>query len=188
MNPPPTQPLPLFVDLDGTLIATDVFNQSLLGVLKHRPWQIPALLITWLFRGRPELKRLAYRRARLDITRLPYRPAVLELIRSARDAGQPVILATASHREPAQHVADHLGVFDDVLASEQRNNLKAGRKLDAIRDWCTQHNHTGFAYAGDARPDLVIWQQADHAIAVAPPPRVRAQITRRGINATILDA
>lgn len=180
--------VPLFVDLDGTLIACDTFNRSLLGALLKRPWQAPRLLWTWLFRGRPAVKRLAFELADIRVAELPYHREMLDLIRQARADHRPIILATASHRVAAHRIAEHLGLFDDVLASDERLNLKAHHKLVAIEQWCEQRGHTEFAYAGDARPDLAIWQEASQAIAVNPPPWVRSMLKKQRIEATLIKA
>lgn len=166
--------LPLFVDLDGTLIASDSLFECLLLRAKHRPLDLFKVPL-WLMRGRAYLKaRLAD--DRLDVTQLPYRAEVCEHLESERVRGRPIYLATAADGRIASRVAEHLGLFEGVLASDGRKNLKSVRKLDAIR----QVAKVGFAYAGNSRADLVIWTEAESAILVNPPPAVARQVQRSG--------
>jgi 4-hydroxybenzoate polyprenyltransferase len=157
-------PLPhLYVDLDGTLIASDLLHESSLLLLRCSPatmLRIPA----WLLRGKAFVKRQIAQRVSLDATVLPYRPLVLEIIRQAREQGRRVVLATASDELLATSVARHLGVFDHVLASNGTLNLSGHRKLEAIRADAAGHP---FCYAGNGLVDLTVWQGAQAAIVVS---------------------
>ncbi len=69
---------PLFVDLDGSLLATDVLWESLLA-LKSQPLTL-LLLPIWLFRGKARFKSEIARRVTLDVAQLPYRQDVLAFL------------------------------------------------------------------------------------------------------------
>ena len=169
----PVAETPLFVDLDGTLIASDVTYESVLGGIKRKPGLLPRL--PWLLvRGRAALKRELAGEAGTDVALLPYRHYVLHFLREQRWAGRRVILATASDRHFAEAVAKEVGLFDDVLASDGRVNLKGPNKLAAIQAYCREHGYTQFAYAGDALADMPIWKEAAEVHVVAPGPLVRA--------------
>lgn len=157
-------PLPhLYVDLDGTLIATDLLHESSLQLLRGSP--LAALRIpAWLLRGKAFLKRQIAERVTLDASVLPYRPDVLDIIREAREQGRRVVLATASDALLADAVAQHLGLFDHVLASDGSSNLSGRRKLDAIRADAAGHS---FSYAGNDHVDLKVWQGAQGAVVVS---------------------
>ncbi len=164
---------PLFVDLDGTLIASDVTYESILSGIKRRPTLLPRL--PWLLlRGRAALKRELAVEGRADVRLLPYRRELLEFLREQRWAGRRVILATASDRRFADAVAKQVELFDDVLASDGQVNLKGPNKLVAIQAYCRQHGYSQFAYAGDALADMPIWKAAAEVHVVAPGPLVRA--------------
>jgi 4-hydroxybenzoate polyprenyltransferase/phosphoglycolate phosphatase-like HAD superfamily hydrolase len=165
--------MPLFVDLDGTLIASDVTYESVLGGIKRKPGLLPRL--PWLLvRGRAALKREMAQEVGADVRLLPYRQEVLHFLREQRWAGRRVILATASDRRFADAVAKEVGLFDDVLASDGQINLKGPNKLAAIQAYCREHGYAQFAYAGDALADLPIWKEAAEVHVVAPGPLVRA--------------
>src|SRR5258705_2061169 len=87
--------VPLAVDLDGTLVRSDMLMESLASALKRAPWLVLALPF-WLLGGRARLKSELARRADLDVTLLPYDENVLAQLRRARSAGHPLVLATAA--------------------------------------------------------------------------------------------
>jgi 4-hydroxybenzoate polyprenyltransferase len=91
---------------------------------------------------------------------------VIELIAHARRQRRRVILASAAHWRNARRVANHLDLFDDVIASGARRNAKGGAKLSAIRDAL---DNQPFDYVGDCSADRSIWQQARIAYTVEAP-------------------
>ena len=127
------RPVALVVDLDGTLLHTDLVVESLLAVLKQNVLLV-FLMPLWLLRGRASFKRELARRAAIDVVHLPYNDAVMEYIRSARDAGRPVVLSTGSDEILAGPVADYLQVFDQVQASDGVHNLTRSNKLEALTE------------------------------------------------------
>ena len=153
----------LCVDLDGTLVATDTLVESVVLLLKSRPWLFPWACVA-LFRDRAYAKSVVARRAPIEPSVLPYRQEVLDLIRDRRDRGDRIVLATASNRRTADAVAEYLGCFDLVVASDDRVNLKGAAKVDAIRG---ELGEMRWDYVGDSSADLPVWQAADGAILVA---------------------
>jgi 4-hydroxybenzoate polyprenyltransferase len=166
----PTRLLPpLVVDLDGTLIKTDLLLESVCNLLRQEPLALFALPI-WLLKGRAQLKRKIAQRVQLDPALLPYRTELLDYLRSEHDTGRSIILATASDERFAQQVADHLTLFDMVLASDGITNLAAERKRARL---VAQFGEKGFDYAGDDSRDLAVWSSARKAIVVSPSPRLK---------------
>jgi apolipoprotein N-acyltransferase len=78
-------------------------------------------------------------------------------------AGRKLILATASDRDMALPVAAHVGLFDEVLGSDGKTNLRSANKLKALVE---KFGERGFDYAGNSAPDLVVWRGAREAIVV----------------------
>jgi 4-hydroxybenzoate polyprenyltransferase len=152
----------LCVDLDGSLIATDLLWESFLAVLRARPWAVLAVP-GWLLRGRAYLKRRLASEAALDVGTLPFRDEVLGFLRQRRDEGRRLVLATAAEEQLARAVADHVGLFDDVIASDGTTNLKGRAKLRAIE---ARYGAGGFDYLGNGPEDLPIWDSAGEAIIV----------------------
>jgi 4-hydroxybenzoate polyprenyltransferase len=165
---------PLCVDLDGTLLATDVLWESLLLLLKQKPFSF-FLLPLWLLKGKAFFKRQLANRVALNPASLPYRENVLSLLQEERGVGRELILATASDQQVADSIAQHLGIFSTVLASDGQVNLSGRRKLEALKKHV---DGKGFDYAGDAAVDLPLWQAAHQAILVHPSPRVLKKARR----------
>lgn len=162
---------PLFVDLDGTLIRTDLLVESFIGLLKRYPLltlQAPF----WLFRGKAYLKHRIAERIALNPEALPYHPGLLDYLKVQRETGRTLYLATASNSRYAEAVAGHLGIFEGVLASDHSRNLSGHSKLDAIREQCPE----GFVYAGNDRVDEPIWASAQAAVLVNAPAAVAARV------------
>ena len=171
-----THRTPIFIDLDGTLIRSDVFAESLLRLLKADPLKIFSLA-GWLLRGRSVAKTMTARQVTFDPRMLPYNEDVIALLTRERSGGRRIILATAAHWRPARAVARHLGIFDDVIASNVRQNLKGKRKLARI------HSAAGgapFTYGGDSGADRPIWRAAETAIFVNAPMSDIAEADARG--------
>ena len=155
------RPLPVVVDLDGTLILSDLLLETVLGVMRSRPWLI-LLLPFWLLAGRAALKRRLAALAPLDPAILPFNAALIEWLGTERAAGRRIILATASDQALADAVAAHLGLFDLILGSDGRRNLKGANKAQTLHALLPE----GFVYAGDSPADLAVWRVARGAVLV----------------------
>lgn len=153
---------PLLVDLDGTLIRTDMLHESALRVLRDNPLQtfrIPYLLS----RGKAALKRHLAHRTDFDPSSLPYNQDLLDWLKQQRAQGRKLILCTASDLSIATTISEHLGVFDEVMASDGTTNLAGKHKAEALEQ---RFGHAGFDYAGNSRADLAVWQCARRAVVV----------------------
>src|SRR5450432_465180 len=92
---PPANQVPLVVDLDGTLIKTDLLWEHLARLLRRNPfWLVPVLI--WWMRGRAYLKKQLARRVKIDPANLPYHEKFLAYLREQKSTGRKIILATAS--------------------------------------------------------------------------------------------
>ncbi len=157
----------LVVDLDNSLITTDLLYEGLFRLIKAKPWFL-LIVPFWLLGGKAGLKSKLADAVSIQPDELPYNEALLEVIRAERAQGVPIVLATASHQDWAQSIADHLGLFDAVLGSTPERNLKGRAKLEAIQAYCRDRGLDSFAYVGDCDADLPIWEAAHEAYVVAP--------------------
>lgn len=105
---------PLLVDLDGTLIHTDMLHESALKILHNRPLDIIRIPY-WLLQGKSVLKRQLARRADFDVSALPYNQELLGWLKELRTQGRKLILCTASDYSFANAISEHLGIFDEVM-------------------------------------------------------------------------
>ncbi len=166
--------VPLFVDLDGTLVATDTTVEACFRLVRRNAGYAVRLPL-WLFRGRAHLKRRVCERMPLRVDQLPYREDLLAFLRAEHAAGRRLILATAADQGYARAVADHLGCFDAAVGSDGVTDLSGRRKLARIR---TLSAGGPFDYAGDDLADLVIFRQARMSIVAHPVPALRPAIRR----------
>jgi 4-hydroxybenzoate polyprenyltransferase len=157
--------VPLAVDLDGTLVKTDLLVESISALVRRNPFYL-LIIPFWLLRGRAFLKREISRRVTLEPHVLPYHGELLAFLKVQHAQGRTLILATGSEERIARQVADHLGIFTKVLATFGDLNLAPRRK----REWLVRElGEKGFDYAGNARGDLTVWSSARRAILVNSP-------------------
>ena len=175
-RPQPLQdPVPLCVDLDGTLIRTDLLVESMLSLLRANPlylFRFPG----WLLGGKARFKREIADRATVDIAALPYDARMLEWLHGDA-ATRRRVLCTASDRKFADAVAAHVGAFDEVLASDGVHNLSGHSKARRLSEL---FGDRGFDYAGNERRDLPVWGRARRAIVVNASASVTRQAERVG--------
>lgn len=172
----PRTTYPLVVDLDGTLTRTDTLHEQALALAKAQPLGT-LLLPAWLMRGKAHLKRLLAQRITLDPATLPYNEPLLDWLKSQQRSGRYLVLCTAADAHTAQAIAQHLGLFDEVIASDGQTNLAATRKAERLLQ---RFGHQGFDYVGNSRDDLPVWQAARQAIVVNAPGSVLKAAQERG--------
>lgn len=162
---PMTASLPLCVDLDGTLTPVDTLHELLLALAKQSP---AALLAApgWIVRGKTAFKQELAARVTIDAATLPYHEGLLDWLRSERANGRRLVLATASNRATADAVAAHLALFDEVIATDDGENLSGEGKRRALVE---RYGERGFDYAGNGTVDAAVWRSARQAIVVGPP-------------------
>jgi 4-hydroxybenzoate polyprenyltransferase len=155
---------PLYVDMDGTLLSTDLLYETALLFLSRYPveaWKIAC----WAFAGRAHLKHQLAARCLPDPATLPYRMEVLDFLREQKLRGRQLVLATAGDHTAALSVANYLGLFSGTLASDGNCNLAGPNKLRAIQNHCEDGC---FGYIGNSRADLRVWEKATDAYIVFP--------------------
>jgi 4-hydroxybenzoate polyprenyltransferase/phosphoserine phosphatase len=159
VNPSSTATV-LCVDLDGTLVQTDTLLEAILRLLKREPRMLFALLF-WLLKGRSYLKRKVAARVNLDPAELPYCVELISYLQTEREAGARIVLVTGADQRIAQSVADHLGIFDEVIASNGIRNLTGAAKM---RELVARFGSRKFRYVGNSRTDLPVWREASHTL------------------------
>lgn len=176
-----TPPAPaLVVDLDGTLVRSDLLHEAVFGLLRLRPLDILRLPL-WLMRGKAHVKQQIADRVPLRADLLPWHTEFLDYLRAQQAAGRRLILATASNERYAEAVSEELGLFDGVIASSPELNMSGANKLARIR---AELGDAPFSYAGNADVDMPIWQAAKSAVLVSSP----GGVARRARAATTVEA
>lgn len=119
----------------------------------------------WICGGKAFFKARLSKMVQLEPQTLPYNTDVLDFLRSEHEHGRDIVLATAADRIIAERIAQHIGLFSAVLASDKNINLSGQRKLEAIQKYADARN---FEYIGNASVDLPIWNKALIAHVVNP--------------------
>lgn len=164
----------LVVDLDGTLLRSDMLYESFWSAF-GRDWRSPFLSGIALSRGRAALKRHLATASDVQASTLPYDAQVISFIETWRQSGGRTALVTASDRGFADAIAEHLGIFDEVHGSDGTLNLKGAHKAQFLEE---RFGQKGFAYMGDAAADLPVWARAAKAITVNASAGLRGEAER----------
>jgi 4-hydroxybenzoate polyprenyltransferase/phosphoserine phosphatase len=154
---------PLCIDLDGTLIRTDMLHESAIGMIKAAPLSVAQLPWVLLSKGKAKLKQWIAKQVEFDASVLPYNNDFVQWLREQHALGRSLILCTASDRSIAETIAKYFGFFDEVMASDGHVNLEGAHKAKALID---KFGEKGFDYAGNSFPDLEVWKHARKAIVV----------------------
>lgn len=154
--------VPLCVDLDGTLLRTDMLWESFTRLLRQNPlWLL--VIPFWWARGRAFLKRQLAARTRVEVATLPVHGPFLAFLQREKARGRRLLLVTASDRAWGEAVARQVPLFDEVLASDGAFNLRGANKVARLVE---RFGERGFDYAGNSTVDLPVWQRARRALVV----------------------
>lgn len=152
---PSSDPIPLCVDLDGTLIKSDTLYESAAALLTANPLKLLAVVPS-LAGGKAKLKARMAAAVTLDPAALPYTDDLVEFLKAEKAAGRVLILVTAADSAIARAVADHVGLFDEVLASDGSINLRGRNKVAAL---VARFGAKGFDYVGNDATDVAVWRE-----------------------------
>jgi phosphoserine phosphatase len=154
--------VPLCVDLDGTLIHTDVLWEGIKFLLRRKPLALLGMLPS-LRGGRAPFKKAVSAKSTVSVDALPWRESLISWLRSEAASGRPIYLVTAADSAYAQAVCERLGFFAGALSSDGALNLKAKKKARRLVE---TFGRAGFDYVGDARADIPVWRAARRGICV----------------------
>ncbi|MEE4187050.1 MAG: UbiA family prenyltransferase [Roseobacter sp.] len=163
----------LVVDLDGTLLRSDMLYESFWSAL-GQDWRSPLRAAMALSRGKPALKDYLAGVAQIDVSTLPYNEEVVAFVRARRAEGIRTALVTASDQALAEAIGAHLDLFDEVHGTKDGTNLKGPNKAAFLKE---TFNGKRLAYMGDSPADLPVWEAVDMAITVDVPDALRARVS-----------
>jgi 4-hydroxybenzoate polyprenyltransferase/phosphoserine phosphatase len=162
--------LPLYVDLDGTLMRSDLLLESFLELLKRNLLYL-FLVPLWLLRGKAALKQEIASRVSVRVDLLPWNTEFVDYLREQKALGRRLVLISASDQRLVDAVARHLGLFDAAIGSDGKYNCSGSQKQQIIAAEAPQ-----YVYAGDRDVDLDVWRHAAAAIPVNVSPALRARV------------
>lgn len=175
--------VPLVVDLDGTLLRSDLLIETAFRRLGSNPVAAVGMLRA-LKNGKAALKHFLCKDADCAPATLPYDETVLGIIHRARNAGRKIYLASASYESFVSAIATHLGIFDGFFATTPLVNLSGQEKAQCLID---KFGLGKFDYIGNDAADLPVWKAARHPIAIRTSRSVTAKLHEMAPEALFLD-
>lgn len=176
-------PTPLVVDVDGTLLKTDLLQEAALQFIARRPLQVFQLPI-WLMGGKASLKTRLADHIDPGLDTVPLREEVVSAIRVAQAEGRPIYLASASDRRYVEALAHRLGGIAGVFATEPHGaNLAGAAKAERLVEAFGAY---GYDYIGDNDVDFPVWRSARRVLAVAHDAAFASKIQRAFPDAAIV--
>ncbi len=152
----------LCVDLDGTLINSDLLLETFVLLIKRNLIYILMIPI-WLLKGKASLKAELAKRINLNPHALPYNKKFLDWLIDQKSIGHELWLCTASNYRLANLIADHLKIFTGVIASDDSHNMSGSEKAKTLVD---RFGFKKFLYCGNHAVDLKVWEVSSAAIVV----------------------
>jgi 4-hydroxybenzoate polyprenyltransferase/phosphoserine phosphatase len=181
----------LVVDLDHSLVKTDLLLEAFVTLIKNRPSAFLNLFLV-IFSGgnaigascfRTRIKEFLAQAVAIQPETLPYNDQVLLRIKQERQLGSHVVLASASHQRWVDAVANHLGLFHEAVGSTLTCNLKGSRKLEFIR---SRFSLSSAIYIGDSAADIPIWKSVSGALVVEPTVMMKNRLNSLNIRFEVL--
>jgi 4-hydroxybenzoate polyprenyltransferase len=163
---------PLVVDLDGTLIRTDLLFEAFFQLLASHPLKALAAVAA-LKGGKAALKAHLADESLIEVETLPLNEDVLAFLSAEKAKGRPLYLASAADKRYVEAFASHLGFFDGAFGSEASLNLTGSAKAERL---CELFGEGGFDYIGDAPVDEAVWRKAAGVYIANASPRHLAAV------------
>lgn len=177
--------LPIVVDLDGTIIKTDLLIESLSQYLTANPLSVFKIFFWIIFLGKSSLKSKLAQIIDIDVKLLPYNRSLIIWLEEKKKSGSHLILATASHNKYAQQISEYLNIFDDAFGTTKDINLKSQNKRDFLID---KYGYKKFSYVGDSVADLPIWLSCKDAYVVDGSPKLLNSLSELGIHSELFSS
>lgn len=153
---------PLVLDVDGTLLKTDLSYESFWSALSQAPLATLAACFAHLGKPAP-LKRALASLGPLETERLPVNPVVAEIAEAALEGGSAVVLCTSGPVEAVAELAAVNGLGDQVFGSDGAVNLKGKAKAAVLIE---AFGRDGYHFAGSRGGDRPVFEAADGVILV----------------------
>lgn len=154
----------LIVDLDGTLISSDMLVETFVYAFLKNPF-IVFLCTYWLFIfGKQRLKHELASRYNLDnVSSVPVNQDVINLIKEKISIGYNCYLVSASDERIVKSFYERFSdLFDGYYGSSyDHGNLSSKKKLQLLKS-----KFVNFEYIGNSKDDLCIWNSSSKAFCV----------------------
>lgn len=174
---------PLVVDIDGTLLRTDMLFECFWDALGRNPLAtLLALLLN--FHNPARLKRKLAELSRLKVGLLPLNYQVVEEIMRVRAEGRPIYLASGADELLVKKLMKETNLAGHYFASNGVLDMTSNNKAMTLVRW---FGSGGYSYIGDRMADVPVWSEADHAYVVGDSPAVHQAVSRLQKPVTYID-
>ena len=153
----------LAVDLDHTLINTDMIFMGLKYLILHKIYLLPILIIIFIFKGKPSSKKYLYNNTFIVIEDLPYNKSIINFINNNRRKYTHIILISGSYYKYVESIAEYLDMFDSFTGTSITINMIGTNKITYLKN---NFNNFVFDYIGDSKKDIPIWEKSRKAFVV----------------------
>lgn len=153
--------IPLFIDLDGTLIKEDLSHRAFFYFFKTKPMVCLFHILIFLFLGRPYLKEKISKNFIVNISNLKKNISCIEYIKKHKKNNRMVYLISGSHQLLVNQINNQLNLFNNVFGTYEDFNMVGKNKIFYI------NNKLGifdFDYIGNSKQDLPIWNYTQKVI------------------------
>lgn len=152
----------LAVDLDGSLINTDLLHESIIQLLFTKPWLILCLPF-WLSKGKTYLKECLHHHVNLDTEHLPWNNELIAYLETQYSQGRQIVLCTGSWHALAEQIFERFDFFSACYGTTTDLNLTGDKKAAFLVD---KYGEKGFSYVGNEAKDIAVWHHANSAVVV----------------------
>ena len=147
----------LAVDLDNTLIKTDMIFIGLKFLFFKKAYLFPKLLLLLVFKGKTYAKKFLYDNTQFSLSDIPFNESVIDFIKKNKKCYMSTLLISGSYYEYVNYIADYLKIFDYRVGTTLHYNMISMNKVNYIRN---NFDDIAFDYIGDSIKDIPIWLEA----------------------------
>lgn len=174
LNNQTTANIPICVRLEGALLKTDLCWESVVGLLRQNLFNVFPVFYWWL-RGHNCLSRKLAAALRMDPASLPYHEKLVSWLRGERKSGRNIYLTAAFDQNVARAIAEHLGIFDEVIPVVGCGKLPNQTEVHVLNK---KFGKQCFDYAGNSAEDFPVWRAAHAAVVVNASAAVKDELAR----------
>jgi hypothetical protein len=153
----------LAVDLDHTLIKTDMILVGIKYLILHKIYLLPVLAFILFTRGKPSAKKYLYDNTEVSIKELPFNDSVIDFINENCKKYTHIILISGSYYKYVNSIADYLKIFDSSIGTSITINMISSNKTNYLKN---NFDNFVFDYIGDSKKDIPIWEESRKAFVV----------------------